>query len=944
MRKIIFSIFFASLLLVGCNDDQLAEVQAELQSLKDIEIASLKEQVDNINSSIGSINAMSSELEAYIAKLEKVSSELQTNIAALSASLETVKAELQKEVNDSKSEIQSQLESAKASLEAKLAEVNSVLTVLKEKKTALNQQLDKLKNNVDTNYAKMDWIKATFATIESQNAILSDIATIKAHVDALSESISAAQNEIMNELKDCLDKSGTVLDKELSDAVSKLADEMKDAFAQALSAVDSEFLEALNKAVSDSRTKIEKWVSEQLKDYYTVAEAEAKILAFKNLVGSVPSDKNIQGEIDELVTKLSDAKSDLTQAYLDAIELAIKNSDETLGAAIVEQINKLKKDISDLSGRVDTVSGEITKLLAKVESLNSGIEAIDKRIEAINSSIAVLSDLKQTLKQYIEGIKADLASDDAEYYKQINDMITQLQKKTDDLQKQIDGLEKYVGTLPAGVTQENVVEWVKNIDQTIKKQFESYSIVETIAEIKKDIEEKIKENGGKITDVSTILSTIIDDSKGTIDSWIDEKLTAYHDITKIDYKLDSLKTALTSSIDLEDEKLKAAIDTLEKEFDEAVEQFTKDYAEKIAEAITTNQTVTSKILEDAIKEVQARIEEINKRIATIETNIKQIRSDLDAIKEALEGNKTKEMVGLKDQIKAIQDFIDKSGYNNLQAFVDYLNTELGKCSTTYATADDVKALKELIYGADGTGTTSGLKYEVSKLKDLTDRLEKAESAATDLTSFLAGYNLSSDTLSSLLSSINSDLSSLKTEVYGDSTKPLDGLQTVINNILKSLYGSGMKQEGASDDSIFGRVSALAGRIISDTFSSIAYIPVSADGSADFSKSGSIWSASFDFVIRPAALVTILDNNCKMKLISTVVRAGNQLDMDIELSDKNVDAGTFTVDASIKNGADLNPIVNNGKSCPFVVLYVDARKAETGEEVSFTSKYIPLNIK
>lgn len=899
MKKYLYIFASLSFALTGCYDNLSEQTHTDLENLKSGKVATVQQQVANISTSIGTLQTMSDELEKYISKLQDVGSGLETDYAALDKALNTVTAELQNEIDGAKAEMLSEYEAINGALEKKISEIKDVLNVLIEKRESLNNLTISLRNDLDKNYVTVDWVNATLATLESQNKIVSEISTINAHVEEIVESLNRAQEEILSLLSTRISELKKTLDDELQGEIDNLNQAYKDAISKASVDASAALDVELKNAFADCFDKMKGWVNEQLDGYFTIAGAKSKLLAFQTLVGNVPEGKNVQSEIESLLAAYDKVIEEVTTAYVSAISAAIEKSATDMDEYIAEQIKKVNDDLEALSLRVGSIEEEVIKLQNKFGELQSRINSIDEQISAINTSLAVLSELKMTLEEYIESIFNGIKEDYNTHYNEIKSLIEALQAEAGSIQTQINDLQNYIGEFPSG---DNLIDWIRSTEQTIRLQFEAYCTIERIDEIKSSLETEIEGQEGKITENQSKLASLIDNAKTTIDGWIDEQLADYHTAAELDGLLADLKSSLKGLIGSEDSEIQKKIDDLQKEYDTAVTNFINEYTAAIKKAIEDNQGNVDDVFKKAIEDANGKIKNLTDRATEIKDDIKTIRAALDKIKTDIDG--------LSSDVSYIQEFIKESGYESLQAFVDYVNGVLEECKTTYATIDQYETLYAIIYG---TETENGLKYWIDQMKDLTERLEKAETDAGKLEAFFDGFDFEEETLVSIFETINTDLQDLKDDVFGIEGKQ-KGLQEMIDDILTKLYGGPDKtKETATDESIYKQLEILKKKVIAATFASISYIPEN--------ESGTVSAGSFTlkFFVCPAELVTLLDkDNCKL-INGTISNVSG-----------NADTGILTVTASASSGQ-------------WVALDVDIRldEEEDGDNVEFMSQYIQV---
>lgn len=211
------------------------------------------------------------------------------------------------------SEVDEQLSEHISSLEDKSSEE---FAALKDANSSLKNQIAELEKYIDNQLSKTtDWVNGTFATLEQHNTVVAQIEKIKTQVDNLKP--------------------------ELLDAISK------------------------------SEEALKTWVSEQLTDYYKIAEIDAKIEAIENSIKS--GDETITASLNELKESLQATKTALTEAYTKAIEDAITNNNGVINSKIAAEIAAVNKRIDN---EVDTINTKIAALEERIEAIEDKLDEI----------------------------------------------------------------------------------------------------------------------------------------------------------------------------------------------------------------------------------------------------------------------------------------------------------------------------------------------------------------------------------------------------------------------------------------------------------------------------------------------------------------------------------------------------------------------------------------
>lgn len=271
------------------------------------------EEFENINSRLDAIE------NTQIATISQQITSINNSIQLLTntdAELKGYIATLEAKAEALESEFTDAIATEKAAILAKLETINATIIELKAKDSALEGQIAGLKTYVDTQLKEAeDWATATFATLELYNALANDVAALKTYVEGVKGSLTAS--------------------------------------------------------ITALETSMKEWVNEQLAGYYTIAEIDAKIKALEDTYTKGKED--VENDITSLQAELSDAKSELTKGYQDAITEAINSNNGMIDSKIAAEIATVNEKIAGLEKRVD----EIESRLSAVEDAIEQIKALD---------------------------------------------------------------------------------------------------------------------------------------------------------------------------------------------------------------------------------------------------------------------------------------------------------------------------------------------------------------------------------------------------------------------------------------------------------------------------------------------------------------------------------------------------------------------------------------
>ena len=342
MKKLFLLFAIVAMVLPSCEkiNDAIDELGNRLDKLEQESIPTIDEQIVAINTTLTSLDAMDKELKGYIDGLTATAANLQEQINATNTKIDEVKSALQGEISTAKAEVLAKLEAAKTELEGELAQINTTILTLQAKDVELDGKIADLKTYVDTELGKTtDWVNATFATLEQYNALVSEVATIK-----------------------------TTVENNKSEAATNLAN-----------------------AITALETSLKSWVGEQLSNYYTIAEVEAKIEALQNAI--VAGNTSLQEELNNLTSKLETIKTEITEAYKKAIKEAIDTNDGVVDTKIANEIAAVNTRIESELVALNT---KITNIESRLDKVESDVAALLKRIQSV-SYIPQYSDGKATV-------------------------------------------------------------------------------------------------------------------------------------------------------------------------------------------------------------------------------------------------------------------------------------------------------------------------------------------------------------------------------------------------------------------------------------------------------------------------------------------------------------------------------------------------------------------
>ena len=382
MKKLFLLIAVVAMVLPSCKkiNEAIDDLDNRLNKLEQTAIPSINEQIAAINLSLDALEDTDKELKGYIDGLQATADNLQNQINTTNAKIEEVETALQGEISTAKADVLAQLEAVKTELEGELATINATIETLKAKDAELDQKIADLRSYVDTELGKTtDWVNATFATLTQYNALVSEVTTIKGQIVAINESIADLETRLTAKINEDIATAVSTLNSTIQQKVKEITDGYTEAVKNAKEEITAAYTKAIQDAISGLELSLKSWVGQQLSNYYTIAEVEAKVLALQNAIAS--GDSSLQEELNNLKSQLEASKKELTEAYKKAIEEAINTNDGVIDTKIANEVaaanNRINSEIatinakiSAIEARLDNVEAQIKDLLARIQSVS----------------------------------------------------------------------------------------------------------------------------------------------------------------------------------------------------------------------------------------------------------------------------------------------------------------------------------------------------------------------------------------------------------------------------------------------------------------------------------------------------------------------------------------------------------------------------------------------
>ncbi len=221
-----------------------------------------------------------------------------------------------------------------------------------------------LKDDIQNLQDQIDNLKTgSIASIDTQ------IANINKTIDALEQS----QATMSSDLKALVGTEVTALKNYVNTELKNNEDWTRATFST-LAQFDSlcRVVARIPGGVSfEVEESMKKWVNEQLADYYTIAQTDAKL---DSLVAvNAANDSTLFASVNEQKTALAKAKADLTSSYQSAIKEAIEKLDGVISQKLAKEISEAK---AELQSQIDSIKERLNIAEGKIESLLKQIQSI----------------------------------------------------------------------------------------------------------------------------------------------------------------------------------------------------------------------------------------------------------------------------------------------------------------------------------------------------------------------------------------------------------------------------------------------------------------------------------------------------------------------------------------------------------------------------------------
>ena len=415
-------------MMVSCADmkQDIQDLENRLDALEGTKIVTVDEQIKAINTSIADLKEADKALETYVNTLVTTSLDLQKQISDANAEI----AKLKSGVEDD-SDVQAlvkELESMKDAVESELASVNELIEQLKAADGTLDKKITVLQSYVDETLAQelaeaqadaREWANATFATLKQYEQAQAAITSINALIGQI--------NTDMTSMEARLNEKISKLESEYKGSIDATVSQITSAYTSAISAAKAELITAfdseLKAAISESEAGMKAWVNALLTEkYYDINTIDAKLSALTSKIDNADSD--LLGKINEYKSSLAEAKTELTEAYRNAITEAIETNNAVINTAIAKAVEDMEAEVQIELDRIDLALSALQDQLNDLENdFKNRIQSLRFMPEYSDRTVPV-SDMSRTFTLDFLVTPANLATGLADAWQSDNNIIS----------------------------------------------------------------------------------------------------------------------------------------------------------------------------------------------------------------------------------------------------------------------------------------------------------------------------------------------------------------------------------------------------------------------------------------------------------------------------------------------------------------------------------------
>lgn len=613
----------------------------------------------------------------------------------------------------------------------------------------IEQQIVNINASIDDLKAVDEALQGLIDNLEAKAEDLQAQLDANAAADAATK--AALESEIANlkaliaalQAKDVeLDQKIADLQKYVDDEISATEDWANQTFSTLEQYADmQQEISALKALLEQYKSEITDAYTNAIKTAINASEASMKDWVNKTLAEGYYTKAEIDGKITALQTQVTEGDAAL-QKEIDALKAALEKAEGDLTVAYVEAIEKA---INDNNGKISAEIAAAVKtaqdnLQAQIDAINNEIEKIKSRLDNIEAEINSINGQITAITSSID----DLKLVDAE----LKAYIEALQTTAANLQSQIDATEAEIENVKKemGDTIDAVEQSLLNKLDNLKASFEG-----ELAAIKADIE-TLKAKDVELEGRIAALETYVDTQLQATEDWANATfatLAQYEeiqgtiagiksDIAAINTAIANLETKINEKIATD---IKTAIDALRTELgadyaakiEDATNNITAAYTAAIETAKDDIEAAYTKAIADAIAASEAAMKNwVNGELQKVYSDISALRIELEALAASAATDEE-----LAAAVTAQQAALEQAKKDLTTAY---------EAAIKKAIDDNNGVIDDAIAAAITAATTNlqneiaNIKSEIDSIKSRLEALEKSFANRIQSLKYLPEYN------------------------------------------------------------------------------------------------------------------------------------------------------------------------------------------------------------
>ena len=340
---------------------QIEDQQTALDEAKTVLTEAYKKAIeDAIETNNGKIS------EAIAAAVQTAQEALQTQIKTIDTEIKSIKDEI------------TGIKESIKTIDDQMAGINASITDLKNVDATLNTLI----GNLDAKAKELEKQLADNATADAatKKALEAEITSIKTLLAGLQAEDKALDQKI-TDLKTYVDGEITATEdwaeatfatlEQYGKMQTELAT-LKSLIEQTETDITAAYTKAITDAIAASETTMKAWVNKTLADgYYDITAMDGLLQALETKL--TDADADLKKQIEDQQTALEEAKEALTAAYKKAIKEAIETNNGKISEAIAAAVQAAQEA---LQGNIDTINSDITGIKNRLDKLEARIQSI----------------------------------------------------------------------------------------------------------------------------------------------------------------------------------------------------------------------------------------------------------------------------------------------------------------------------------------------------------------------------------------------------------------------------------------------------------------------------------------------------------------------------------------------------------------------------------------